>query len=1058
MMFIVMSLPVSQYEALLAEVRGLRQKAQRVQQLARPLLQSDPPPGTSSRTIRPRSPPEVVYPLIQNDAICEPLDYTMDSLLLGRSQFNAALSPNYEHGVASSIEGDATGSEDEYGGARSSTKMSVSSEPVSHRNRGVSTLYHGTWPVEKTMWNSEPASLGMASNQTVQNNINNQMEVTSLMSFASSSGGVPLDRVLGPDRNKWSSQQLEAKMDVVHSLLAMLGGQEHIDMGETLLALSTCPESCLAMRQSGCIPLLVQLVQSDRDGETRKKASQALNNLVNSQPDEKLRKRESRILKLLEQCRAYTEALKSNTEYHPPLESSGSTTEDGDNHPVQTVAHLMKLSFDEGHRQAICQLGGIHTIASLVEAEHTLHGSISSESHCILMRRYACMALTNLTFGDSGNKALLCSFREFMRALVVQLQSPSDELRQVTASVLRNLSWRADSTSKNILREVGSVTGLMKSAMLDNKENTLKSILSALWNLSAHCTENKSEICAVEGALGFLVDMLTYKTPSKSLAIIENSGGILRNISSQIAVREDYREILRSHNCLPVLLEQLKSPSLTIVSNACGTLWNLSAKCNVDQEALWQLGAPAMLRSLNHSKHRMIAMGSSAALKNLLSAKPQQTLLQQMDATALSLDLPALPTLCARKQKALLQDLDQNLSETYENIEKIRRSRKNETDGALIDFIQDSRNKSKVTCISPEYLTSRSNPDVEDSHLSGAFASLSLDEPSTSYSSDVRSQSRIPQSYGSSSLPYMQPSIKRTNPCTYIPVRNKFADCAYEDEIDVTDQPIDYSQKYSETKMPNNHANSVSSNSKRDGYYSKSKPDKESYSIYAETDLDQPTDYSLRYAEDDSDSDICSNITKNEPQEYVQDTVKTYCTEDTPYETPFNFSTATSMSDLRMEEKPVIDNDKLKESTPKTNKEVNKNADEKDHCSTEDISELDNRTKLNGKLPKSGLSSGLMSPEKPVNYCEEGTPGYFSRVSSLESLNSMPTNETVKSNSKQNEDSPLDGESPVVGKIVQKTPPKTPSEVKAVKFEQVVNYAEETPLMFSRSSSLAFIG
>lgn len=35
-----MSLPVSQYEALLAEVRGLRRKAQRVQQLARPLIGS----------------------------------------------------------------------------------------------------------------------------------------------------------------------------------------------------------------------------------------------------------------------------------------------------------------------------------------------------------------------------------------------------------------------------------------------------------------------------------------------------------------------------------------------------------------------------------------------------------------------------------------------------------------------------------------------------------------------------------------------------------------------------------------------------------------------------------------------------------------------------------------------------------------------------------------------------------------------------------------------------------------------------------------------------------
>jgi adenomatosis polyposis coli protein len=35
--------------------------------------------------------------------------------------------------------------------------------------------------------------------------------------------------------------------------------------------------------------------------------------------------------------------------------------------------------------------------------------------------------------------------------------------------------------------------------------------------------------------------MLSYKAPSKTLAIVENAGGILRNISSHIAVREDYR-------------------------------------------------------------------------------------------------------------------------------------------------------------------------------------------------------------------------------------------------------------------------------------------------------------------------------------------------------------------------------------------------------------------------------------------------------------------------------------------------------------------------------------
>jgi hypothetical protein len=47
----------------------------------------------------------------------------------------------------------------------------------------------------------------------------------------------------------------------------------------------------------------------------------------------------------------------------------------------------------------------------------------------VLLRRYAGMGLTNLTFGDGTNKALLCSFRGFMQALVAQLASPSEDLR-----------------------------------------------------------------------------------------------------------------------------------------------------------------------------------------------------------------------------------------------------------------------------------------------------------------------------------------------------------------------------------------------------------------------------------------------------------------------------------------------------------------------------------------------------------------------------------------------------------------------------------------------------
>ena len=301
----------------------------------------------------------------------------------------------------------------------------------------------------------------------------------------------------------------------------------------------------------------------------------------------------------------------------------------------------------------------------------------TTEQYNITMRRYACMALTNLTFGDGTNKALLCSLKLATKALVMQLRSSNEDLRQVAASVLRNLSWRADTSSKKTLREAGSVSALMEAAMAVEKESTLKSILSALWNLSAHCSENKADICAVKGALEFLVATLTYKSASRTMAVVENGGGILRNISSHIAVHEEYRQVLRCRGCLPVLLRHLQSPSLTIVSNACGTLWNISARCPEDQQALWELGAVNMLRNLVNSKHKMISMGSAAALKNLLSFRPPSDLAsneQHAGGTGLHI----------RRQKALEAELDrQELTETCDNIEALQsnlsRSKSQET-------------------------------------------------------------------------------------------------------------------------------------------------------------------------------------------------------------------------------------------------------------------------------------------------------------------------------------------------------------------------------------------
>ena len=193
--------------------------------------------------------------------------------------------------------------------------------------------------------------------------------------------------------------------------------------------------------------------------------------------------------------------------------------------------------------------------------------------------------------------------------------------------------------------------------MTPSNEQTLKSILSALWNVSAHCVENKAAICAVPGALEFLVGLLEYRSPSKSLAVVENAGGILRNMSSFVAVHEDHRRTLRRTGVYQVLLRQLGSASLTVVSNACGSLWNLSARCAEDQQRLRDLGAIGLLRSLVNSKHKMIAMGSTAALKNLLVPRSAAG---AVPSESRPFDKTASPGLHARRQRSLDRDFERH--------------------------------------------------------------------------------------------------------------------------------------------------------------------------------------------------------------------------------------------------------------------------------------------------------------------------------------------------------------------------------------------------------------
>ncbi|CAJ1059582.1 adenomatous polyposis coli protein 2 [Xyrichtys novacula] len=479
-----------------------------------------------------------------------------------------------------------------------------------------------------------------------------------------------------------------SKVEMVFWLLSMLANKDKEEMSRTLLALSSSQDSCIAMRKSGCVPLLVQILHEAPGGasgpgetaangattgcsrEAKSRASAALHNIIYSQQDEGQARREMRVLHMLEQIRTYCDSGWDWIESHAGTPSPGGTKTTDIPEPVdpqicQAVCAIMKLSFEEEYRRAMNELGGLQVVADLIHLEQEMY-CMQNDPINMALRRYAGMATTNLTFGDVVNKATLCSKKSCLQALVAQLASDNEELHQVVSSILRNLSWRADINSKRVLRDIGCVSALMTCALQATKESTLKSLLSALWNLSAHSIDNKVAICSVDGALGFLVSTLTYRCQTNSLAIIESGGGILRNVSSLVATREDYRQILRDHNCLHTLLQHLRSHSLTIVSNACGTLWNLSARSPKDQELLWDLGAVSMLRNLIHSKHKMIAMGSAAALRNLLTNRP----LKYKDAAVVSPG-SCMPSLYMRKQKALEAELDaKHLAETFDTLEK----------------------------------------------------------------------------------------------------------------------------------------------------------------------------------------------------------------------------------------------------------------------------------------------------------------------------------------------------------------------------------------------------
>ena len=138
------------------------------------------------------------------------------------------------------------------------------------------------------------------------------------------------------------------------------------------------------------------------------------------------------------------------------------------------------------------------------------------------------------------------------------------------------------------------------------------------------------------------------------------------DMSAHLSLSDEFRELMRKKTTITILLGQLTSPSMTVVSNTCFILSNLSAECHKYQKIMWELGAVPMLRTLTQSRHEMIAMAASSTLKNLLLSpvKPSHMELRSPESPSCS-----IPSLHARKLKALKDDIKSTLSDSYDPIE-----------------------------------------------------------------------------------------------------------------------------------------------------------------------------------------------------------------------------------------------------------------------------------------------------------------------------------------------------------------------------------------------------
>ena len=425
------------------------------------------------------------------------------------------------------------------------------------------------------------------------------------------------------------------KLDMVMSMMSALSStsQSDADAAKLLLALSQSSETSTVLRQSMFINLILKILYnteqkgSKEHGEIRIKAAEALHNIVEANSNTPQRRCERSVLSILGKVRSHCDMLfdfiASCRNQEPITSDQIQSLQMYCNNLMGLLRKLFKYSSEkELHRPAILNLGGLQAMAEVLIVDYKLPAS--QENKRIIRHSADTIAITitiliNLTYGDVNNKLFLCNFPNFLPALMYHICSKDEQVMSKGAQVLRNLSCKATPDMKEGLLKCNAAVVLMEAVDNANSETAIQHITSALWNISAHSVENRHKLCRTQNGIETLVGLLSYNSPSGATVVIENVGGVLRNLSNVISQEEEYRRRFREAGGLAKLIQHLKSRNRTVLANATGILWNLSARCPDNQKLLWDMGSIPLLDVLQSCKQKNIAENARAALRNLLA-------------------------------------------------------------------------------------------------------------------------------------------------------------------------------------------------------------------------------------------------------------------------------------------------------------------------------------------------------------------------------------------------------------------------------------------------------